>query len=139
MQRLGGSFGVAELGASVPVQVGEFVIALGSPRGLSMSLSSGVVSNTVRFFGGNITLPTGELTGMYNNWIQTDAAINPGNSGGPLVNMDGKVIGINSRGVPGGDGLGFAIPASVVKRVYSQIVGHGRVIRAWIGIDRLYG
>ncbi|MHC4669221.1 MAG: S1C family serine protease, partial [Planctomycetota bacterium] len=130
VHRLGGSFGVARLGAKKPPQVGEIVIALGSPRGLSMTLTKGVVSNTERFFGGNITLPTGEPTGMYNNWIQTDAAINPGNSGGPLVNLHGEVIGINSRAIPGGDGLGFAIPAPVVKRVYEQIVAHGRVTRA---------
>jgi len=136
VERLGGSFGVAKLGASGGVQVGEFVIALGSPRGLTMSLTKGVVSNVARHFAGDTTLPTGELTGMYNNWIQTDAAINPGNSGGPLVNLDGEVIGINTRGIRGGDGLGFAIPADVVKRVYGQIVEHGRVTRAWIGVDR---
>jgi len=136
VKRLGASFGVAELGSETQVQVGEFVIALGSPRGLSMSLTKGVVSNTQRYFGGDITLPTGELTGMYNNWIQTDAAINPGNSGGPLVNLKGQVIGINSRGIPGGTGLGFAIPADVVKHVYEQIVRVGRVQRSWIGLDR---
>ena len=136
VERLGGTFGIAKLGTKTRAQVGEFVIALGSPRGLTMSLTKGVVSNTERFFGGNITLPSGELTGMYNNWIQTDAAINPGNSGGPLVNMNGEVIGINSRAIPGGDGLGFAIPATVVNMVFDQIVEHGRVRRAWIGIDR---
>ena len=136
IERLGGSFGVAKLGGTTPAQVGEIVIALGSPRGLSMSLTKGVISNTERYFGGDITLPTGELTGMYNNWIQTDAAINPGNSGGPLVNLEGEVIGINSRGIPGGNGLGFAIPAPVVKRVYEQIVRQGHVTRGWIGVDR---
>ncbi|MHC4729839.1 MAG: S1C family serine protease [Planctomycetota bacterium] len=136
VRRLDGTFGVAKLGAEEPPQVGEFVIALGSPRGLTMSLTKGVVSNTERYFGGNITLPTGELTGMYNNWIQTDAAINPGNSGGPLVNLNGEVVGINSRAIPGGDGLAFAIPAPVVRHVYEQIVARGRVVRAWIGLDR---
>jgi serine protease Do len=136
LKRLGSSFRVAKLGSDSPPQVGEIVLALGSPRGLSMSLTRGVISNTERYFGGDITLPTGELTGMYNNWLQTDAAINPGNSGGPLVNLSGEVIGINSRGVPGGDGLGFAIPADVVRHVFEQIVEHGRVIRAWVGIDR---
>jgi serine protease Do len=136
VRRLNAKIGVAKLGADSPVQVGEFVIALGSPRGLSKSLTSGVVSNTERFFGGAITLPTGEPTGMYNNWIQTDAAINPGNSGGPLVNLEGEVIGINTRAVAGGDGLGFAIPAKVVRRVYLEIVDHGRVRRSWIGLDR---
>jgi serine protease Do len=136
VQRLGGSFGVAKLGATRPVEVGQIVLALGSPRGLSMSLSQGVVSNTDRYLGDDITLPTGEETGMYNNWIQTDAAINPGNSGGPLVNLDGEVVGINSRGIAGGDGLGFSIPAPVVKKVYAQIVETGKVTRAWIGLDR---
>ena len=136
VKRLGATFRVAKLGSDSPIQVGQFVMALGSPRGLSMSLTKGVISNTERYFGSNITLPTGEGTGMYNNWIQTDAAINPGNSGGPLVNLDGEVIGINSRGIPGGDGLGFAIPADVVRRVYQQILDHGRVLRSWIGLDR---
>ncbi|MCZ6786727.1 MAG: trypsin-like peptidase domain-containing protein [Planctomycetota bacterium] len=136
VKRLGGKFGVAKLGAVTEVQVGEFVTALGSPRGLSMSLTTGVVSNKGRFLSGNITLPTGELTGMYNTWIQTDAAINPGNSGGPLVNMEGRVIGINTRAIRGGDGLGFAIPADVVQRVFTEIVDHGYVIRGWVGLDR---
>jgi len=136
VKRKGGSFGVAKLGATRAPQVGEFVIALGSPRGLSMSLTKGVVSNTERFLGDDITLPTGELTGMYNNWIQTDAAINPGNSGGPLVNLEGEVVGINTRAIAGGDGLGFAIPSGVVQHVYEQIVEHGHVTRAWIGVDR---
>ena len=136
LKRLGATFKVAKLGSMSPPQVGEIVIALGSPRGLSLSLTRGVVSNTERFMGGNITLPTGEMTGMYNNWLQTDAAINPGNSGGPLVNLEGEVIGINSRGIPGGDGLGFAIPADVVRMVYEQILKHGRVIRSWVGLDR---
>jgi len=136
LKRLGSSFRVAKLGADSPPQVGEIVLALGSPRGLSMSLTRGVISNTERVFSGRITLPTGELTGMYNNWLQTDAAINPGNSGGPLINLKGEVIGINSRGIPGGDGLGFAIPAPVVRYVFRQVLGHGRVRRSWIGVDR---
>ncbi|MFQ5844869.1 MAG: trypsin-like peptidase domain-containing protein, partial [Planctomycetota bacterium] len=135
-KKRGGSFRVAELGHSAAVQVGAYVIALGSPRGLSMSLTAGVVSNTERYLGAAMNLPTGEPTGMYNNWIQTDAAINPGNSGGPLVDLEGRVIGINTRAISGGDGLGFAIPADVVRRVYTQIVEHGSVVRAWIGVDR---
>ncbi len=136
VRRIGAVFTVASLGSKRAVQVGEFVLALGAPRGLSTSLTTGVVSNLSRFLGDDITLPSGEPTGLYNTWIQTDAAINPGNSGGPLVNLLGEVIGINSRGVQGGDGLGFAIPAPVVRYVYEQIVANGRVKRSWVGIDR---
>ncbi|MCZ6574772.1 MAG: trypsin-like peptidase domain-containing protein [Planctomycetota bacterium] len=135
IKRLGGSFKVATLGRSEGVQVGDFVIALGSPFGLTASLTSGVISNTERYLSSSQRLPTGEPTGMFNNWIQTDAAINPGNSGGPLVNLSGEVIGINTRAITG-DGLGFAIPVDTVKRVYTQIVAHGSVVRSWIGVDR---
>jgi len=133
LKRRGGTFRHARFGGAT--QVGEFVIALGSPRGLSTSLTSGVISNTQRYLGDEQTLPSGEPTGMFNTWIQTDAAINPGNSGGPLVNLLGEVIGINTRAITG-DGLGFAIPADVVEHVLGEIVKGGRVPRAWIGLDR---
>jgi serine protease Do len=123
----------ARLGASADLTAGQFVIALGSPLGLSRSLSLGVVSTPDRYFPENL-MPGGELTGAYNTWIQTDAAINPGNSGGPLVDLSGSVIGINARAMPiFGENLGFAIPMDVVREVFAQLVRSGRVERSWIG------
>jgi serine protease Do/serine protease DegQ len=71
----------------------------------------------------------------YENFIQTDASINPGNSGGPLVNLKGEVIGINTAIVATGQGIGFAIPANMVKRVTSQLIDRGKVTRGWIGVS----
>jgi serine protease Do len=70
----------------------------------------------------------------YENFIQTDASINPGNSGGPLVNLKGEVVGINTAIVAAGQGIGFAIPINMVKRVIDQLVGKGKVVRGWIGV-----
>ncbi|MEZ5359970.1 MAG: trypsin-like peptidase domain-containing protein [Candidatus Zixiibacteriota bacterium] len=116
------------------LQVGQTVLALGSPLALSRSLSKGVISTLNRFFPGNIRLPSGEKTGKYNTWLQTDAAINPGNSGGPLVNLDGEVIGINTRGVFFAENIGFSIPIDIVKAVTKELIAHGRVDRGWIGV-----
>jgi len=125
---------VAEFGNSDSLEVGQFVLAMGSPLSLSRSVSSGVISTKDRYFSDQIRLPTGEPTGRYNLWIQTDAAINPGNSGGPLVDLSGLVIGINSRATFGANNLGFAIPVNIVKRVSSEIIDHGKVSRSWIGV-----
>ena len=124
----------ADLGDSASLQVGQYVLAMGSPLALSRTVSCGVVSCVDRAFGEVDTLPTGEETGMFNTWIQTDAAINPGNSGGPLVNLSGEVVGINSRAMMWADNLGFAIPINVVKRVAGEIIATGRVSRSWIGV-----
>ncbi len=120
----------AKLGDSDKLQVGQIVLALGSPLGLSRSLSMGVVSSIDRYFE-----DMGDMVSPYNLWIQTDAAINPGNSGGPLVNLDGEVIGINSRALIFGENLGFAIPIKTAKSVIKQIMKNGKVERTWIGID----
>jgi serine protease Do len=120
----------AKLGDSDKLQVGQIVLALGSPLGLSRSLSMGVVSSIDRYFE-----DMGDMVSPYNLWIQTDAAINPGNSGGPLVNLDGEVIGINSRAMIFGENLGFAIPIKTAKSVIKQIMKNGKVERTWIGID----
>lgn len=125
----------AELGDSDSLQVGQYVLAMGSPLALSRSVSCGVVSTTDRYFSDEATLPSGEKTGRYNTWIQTDAAINPGNSGGPLVNLKGQVIGINSRATIFANNIGFAIPINIVKQVIEQILDHGKVIRSWIGVQ----
>lgn len=129
-----GSLTVAEFGNSDSVQVGQFVLAMGSPLSLSRSVSAGVISTRDRYFGGDVRLPTGERTGRYNLWIQTDAAINPGNSGGPLVDLGGRVVGINSRATMFANNIGFAIPVNVVKEVTAAILDHGSVDRSWIGV-----
>jgi len=120
-----GPLTVATLGDSDALRVGEWAIAIGNPFGLDQTVTVGVVSATGRSDVGIAT---------YENFIQTDASINPGNSGGPLVNLRGEVIGINTAIVAAGQGIGFAIPANMVKRVTSQLIGHGKVTRGWIGV-----
>jgi len=116
---------VATLGDSDKLRVGEWAIAIGNPFGLDQTVTVGVVSATGRSDVGIAT---------YENFIQTDASINPGNSGGPLVNLRGEVIGINTAIVATGQGIGFAIPANMVKRVTSQLIDRGKVTRGWIGV-----
>ncbi len=120
----------ARLGNSDSVEVGQIVLALGSPLGLSRSISMGVISSIDRYFG-----QSGSSISPYNLWIQTDAAINPGNSGGPLINLRGEVIGINARGVFLAQNLGFAIPINLVKDIAQKILEGKEVKRSWIGID----
>ncbi len=124
----------AALGDSNSVRVGQFVMAMGSPLSLSRSVSLGIVSCVDRYMGADAELPTGEMTGAFNSWIQTDAAINLGNSGGPLVNLNGEVIGVNARAILFGGSIGFAIPINVAKSVAESILRHGRVIRSDLGI-----
>jgi serine protease Do len=112
------------LGDSSEVQVGDWVLAVGSPFGLQATVTSGIVSAKARQIG----------AGPYDDFLQTDAAINPGNSGGPLVNMRGEVIGINTAIVRGGSGIGFAIPANMAKRISTQLVEDGKVTRGWLGV-----
>ena len=116
---------VATLGDSDALRVGEWAIAIGNPFGLDQTVTVGVVSATGRSDVGIAT---------YENFIQTDASINPGNSGGPLVNLRGEVIGINTAIVAAGQGIGFAIPTNMVKRVTSQLIDRGKVTRGWIGV-----
>jgi len=125
----------APLGDSEKLQVGQMVIAMGSPLGLARSLTMGVISSLDRYFPESV-LPTGSLTGTYNTWIQTDAAINPGNSGGPLVDLDGVIVGINARSIPVlGENLGFAIPINVAKEIAAGLIAKGEIARAWIGVS----
>jgi len=126
---------IVEFGNSDSVQVGQYVLAMGSPLALSRSVSCGVVSTADRFFPGESRLPSGEKTGIYNNWIQTDAAINPGNSGGPLVDLNGRIVGINSRATLFANNIGFAIPINIVREVIDDILGQGKVVRSWIGVQ----
>jgi serine protease Do len=129
-----GTIQVAELGNSDSIQVGQQVLAMGSPLALARSVSAGVISTRDRYFSDEYRLPSGEKTGRYNLWIQTDAAINFGNSGGPLVDLNGRVIGINSRATFGANNLGFAIPINVVKHATEAILKDGHVTRSWLGI-----
>ena len=123
------------LGDSSKLQVGEYVMALGSPLALERSLSFGVVSSKDRYLSDDFKLPTGERTGSFNTWIQTDAAINPGNSGGPLVDLGGSVVGVNARGAFGASSIGFAIPVNIVKEVAAELIANGRVARSWLGLE----
>jgi Do/DeqQ family serine protease len=117
---------VATLGNSEALKVGEWAIAIGNPFGLDQTVTVGVISATGRSEVGVAT---------YENFIQTDASINPGNSGGPLVNLKGEVIGINTAIVAAGQGIGFAIPVNMVKRVVAELVDKGKVVRGWIGVS----
>lgn len=117
---------VPKFGDSDRVEPGEWAIAIGSPYGFDKSVTLGVISARSRP-GLHAVTPAGEL-------IQTDASINPGNSGGPLVNIKGEIIGINSIVVRPGQGIGFAIPVNVVKRVMNDLIQSGRVMRPWLGI-----
>jgi Do/DeqQ family serine protease len=121
-----GELRVATLADSDTLRVGEWAIAIGNPFGLDQTVTVGVVSATGRADVGIAT---------YENFIQTDASINPGNSGGPLVNLKGDVIGINTAIVATGQGIGFAIPANMAKRVTLQLIDRGKVMRGWIGVS----
>jgi len=116
-----------EFGASDEMEIGDRVLAFGAPFGLVGSVTSGIISGKSRNLGINI----------YEDYIQTDAAINPGNSGGPLVNLDGKIIGINTaiRTNTGAfQGVGLAIPSEVARDVAAQLVSTGTVVRGYLGI-----
>jgi Do/DeqQ family serine protease len=116
---------VAVLGDSDKLQVGQWAIAIGNPFGLDRTVTVGVVSATGRT---NMGIET------YENFIQTDASINPGNSGGPLLNVNGEVIGINTAIVAAGQGIGFAIPVNMAKKITEQLIKKGSVTRAWLGV-----
>ncbi|MEK7467870.1 MAG: trypsin-like peptidase domain-containing protein [Planctomycetota bacterium] len=119
----------AGLGDSNALRVGHLVLALGSPLGLDRTVTCGIVSALGR------TLPGGRTGRVIEGVVQTDAPINPGNSGGPLVDAEGKVVGINSAVVFPAQGLGFAVPSNTATFVLSEILAHGRVRRAWLGIS----
>lgn len=122
------NFPVAPLGDSNQLQVGEWVVAMGSPFGLSNSVTAGIVSAKGRNIG----------AGPYDNFIQTDASINPGNSGGPLINLRGEVIGINTAifSQTGGNlGIGFALPINLAKEILPELIKTGKVTRGWLGVS----
>lgn len=133
-------FNYAELGNSAGLIVGQSVAAIGTPFGLERTMTLGIVSNTERtFYPEKQTIDEYE-TGEFSNWIQMDTPLAPGNSGGPLVDMNGKVVGINTRGIIG-EGLNFAIPIDTAKEVATKILASarpgvlGHVARSDLGID----
>src|SRR5271165_4504572 len=130
---LGKDLPFAKLGNSDGVQVGDWVLAIGSPFGLNATVTAGIISAKDRSGIGN-----GGGNGQFQRFLQTDAAINPGNSGGPLVDMAGQVVGINTAIITGGrgyEGVGFAMPSSTAINVYDQIIKNGRVTRGSIGVS----
>ncbi|MCH7651076.1 MAG: Do family serine endopeptidase [Nitrospinae bacterium] len=121
-------FPYIRMGNSDSLEIGEWVIAIGNPFGLSHTVTVGIVSAKGRDIG----------AGPYDEFIQTDASINPGNSGGPLLNMKGEVIGINTAiisGNTGGNvGIGFAIPINMAMKIVHDLKAHGKVTRGWLGV-----
>jgi serine protease Do len=115
---------VLKFGDSDAMRVGDWVVAIGNPFGLASSVSVGILSAKARNIG----------AGVYDDFLQTDAAINPGNSGGPLFNLRGEVIGINTAIVAGGSGIGFAVPSNLAKALVPQLEKTGSVTRGYIGI-----
>jgi len=117
-------------GNSDKVEVGEWVMAIGHPRGLDQTVTHGIISAKHRR---GITDPS-----SYQDFIQTDAAINPGNSGGPLLNLNGEVIGVNTVIVSssgGFEGIGLAIPSNIAMHVAKTLIAHGKVERGWLGVS----
>ncbi len=113
-----------KLKGSKEIQTGEWVLAIGNPFGLKYTVTAGIISAKGRVIG----------AGPYDDFLQTDASINPGNSGGPLLNVDGEVVGINTAIVATGQGIGFAVPSTIVKDVVTQLKKYKRVRRGWLGI-----
>ena len=138
MEIEGDDLETARLASGDPLQIGDTVLAIGSPFGLSHSVTLGIVSAK-----GRRDLDLGEGGVKFQDFIQTDAAINPGNSGGPLVNLRGEVVGLNTAiasNSGGSEGIGFAIPISMVMFVTRQLVETGSVSRAYLGVtlDRVF-
>lgn len=122
----------ARIGNSDALDIGDHVLAIGSPFGLSQSVTRGIVSAKGRY---DLDLGDGEL--QYMNFIQTDAAINPGNSGGPLVNLRGEVVGLNTAIASSGggnEGIGFSIPINVVKRIAGELIQNRQPPRGYLGV-----
>ncbi|HPQ67707.1 MAG TPA: trypsin-like peptidase domain-containing protein [bacterium] len=113
-----------DFGDSDHLEVGEWVIAIGNPFGLSHTVTAGIVSAKGRVLG----------AGPYDDFIQTDTSINPGNSGGPLINVRGQVVGINTMISASGQGIGFAIPSNLARNIIEQLKEKGHVVRSWLGV-----
>lgn len=122
-----GNWPAVELGDSENIRVGDWVLAVGSPFGLEETVTAGIISAKSRTIG----------EGPYEDFLQTDASINPGNSGGPLVDMNGRIVGINTAifSSSGGSlGIGFAVPSNMARRVYEELKKTGHVRRGWLGV-----
>jgi serine protease Do len=119
----------APLGDSTKVRVGQFCLAMGNPFGVGQTVTMGIIGAVSR---GRMGITD------YEDFLQTDAAINPGNSGGPLVDVEGRVIGVNTAilttGGGGNEGVGFAVPSDLARAVMDQLVRGGRVVRGWLGV-----
>jgi serine protease Do len=129
----------ARLGDSRNLEIGDFVLAVGSPFGLSHSVTYGIISAK-----GRRDLQLGDDGVIYQDFLQTDAAINPGNSGGPLLNLRGEVVGINTAiasSSGGSEGIGFTIPINMAMLIADQLIEHGTVVRAYLGVrlDSAFG
>lgn len=122
-----GAFPTIRMGTSKDLMIGETVIAIGNPFGLSHTVTAGVISSLHRSF------KSGDR--IYRDFIQTDASINPGNSGGPLLNIMGELVGINTAIYREAQGIGFAIPVDRVRRIVDDLIAYGEVHPAWIGIQ----
>lgn len=133
LRERGISFSTAEFGNSALLYPGQEVYAVGTPNGLTRTVTRGIISNRDRFFAASNQI-RGYETGFFNNWLQTDAAINPGNSGGPLVDAFGRVIGINTRSYLGANNLSFAVPSNIAIAILPQLTADGRVTRSYIGL-----
>lgn len=115
---------VLTFGDSDKTKVGQWVMAIGNPFGLDHTVTAGIVSAKGRFLN----------SGPFDDFIQTDASINPGNSGGPLLNLHGEVIGINTAIIASGQGIGFAIPSDMARKVITQLKENKKVSRGWLGV-----
>ncbi|MFD0893399.1 PDZ domain-containing protein [Luteolibacter ambystomatis] len=122
---------VAKFGDSATLEVGDVVLAMGSPAGLSQSVTQGIVANTEMIAPGGSMRLDGEAVGELVRWIGHDAVIFPGNSGGPLVNLKGEIIGVNEVGI---GSLGGAIPANLARKVADELIATGKVRRSWAGL-----
>ncbi len=118
------AFTTADLGDSDAIQVGDYVVAIGNPFGLELTVTSGIISAKARVIGAT----------PFDDFLQTDAAINPGNSGGPLFDLRGRVIGVNTAIVASGQGIGFAVPIDLIKSLLPQLEKTGRVVRGFLGV-----
>jgi len=118
---------VARLGDATQLQIGQFVIAIGNPYGYQHTVTAGVISA----LGRTLQTQSGRLV---DNVIQSDAALNPGNSGGPMITTEAEVVGVNTAIIQGAQGLSFSVDINTAKEIAHQIIAHGKVFKAWLGI-----